>query len=51
MVLALYICGLITNIAVGIMVRAAAGISVRAATRAARGLYRVDARAAFMGIW
>ena len=34
-VLALYVCGLTANVAVGVMVRAAAGISVRVAARAA----------------
>jgi hypothetical protein len=33
-VLVLYICGLTTNVTVGIMARAAAGVSVRAAARA-----------------
>ena len=42
-VLALYACGLTTNIVVGVMVRAAAGVSVRAAARVAT---RAAARAA-----
>ena len=43
MVLALYICGLTANVAVGVMARAAAGVSVRAAARAAA---RADTKAA-----
>ena len=31
--LALYMCGLTANVAVGVMARAAAGVSVRAAAR------------------
>ena len=43
MVLALYVCGLTTNMAVGVMAKAAAGVSVRAAARAAA---RADAKVA-----
>jgi hypothetical protein len=42
-VLALYMCGLTTNVAVGVMARAVVGVSVRAAARA---VARADARAA-----
>ena len=43
MVLALYVCGLTANVAVGVIARAAVGVSIRAAARVDA---KVDTKAA-----
>jgi predicted small secreted protein len=50
-VLALYICGLTANVAVGVMVRVVAEVSVRAAARAATRMAAKNKPMRLIGSW